>query len=223
MVLLGTPGILRAGIYNGSFESWDLVGWNVQVDQGVRNTAPLNRAAGVARTVSTWGEAQGFSTTQTPVSGGRFLALSTRANANFVGNDTYDIVVSQTFSLNQGEGLSGWSFFFSKDSEPLDSVWVRVVGAGQQSLGTIWTQTSGTPGQSLVPAVPAWHQWGWMAPSSGEYTLQLGMTTSGANNGASYGCFDGITITAQAVPEPTAMVLGIIGGCALLALRQRRI
>jgi hypothetical protein len=221
MVLLGVAGMARAGIYNGSFESWDLVGWNLQVDEGLRALAPLARSAGNARTVSTWGEAQGFSTAQTPVSGGRFLALSTRANANFLGNDTYDIVVSQTFALTQGEGLSGWSFFFSKDSEPLDSVWVRVLGGGQQSLGTIWTQTSGSPGQTLAPTIPAWQQWHWFAPSSGEYTLQLGMTTSGANNGASYGGFDGITITAQAVPEPTAMVLGILGGGAFLMLRQR--
>jgi hypothetical protein len=211
----------QAGVINGSFESWDLLGWSFQADEGTRAASPVARPAGAGRTISTWGEDFGFNPGRTAATGHRFLALNTRAHASFLGNDTYDITASQTFTLNQGQILSGWSFFFSKDPEPLDSAWVRVLGMDRNLVGAVWSASSGEISPTLIQGAPAWTQWQWTAPATGEYTLQLGMTTSGANNGISYGCFDGVAITTQPVPEPTAIVFGLLGGCALLALRHR--
>lgn len=219
--LAATPNLRAAGLINGSFESWDLLGWTFQADSGTRASDGLVRAAGAGRTISSWGADFGFDPGQGAVAGYRFLSLRTRANGDFTGTDTYDFSASQTFALKQGEAVSGWSFFFSNDSQPLDSAWVRILGADNNLAGTVWSANSGTPGETLVQGLPAWTQWQWTAPATGEYTLQLGMTTSGANNGASVSCFDGIAITSQAVPEPTSIVLGLLGGCAMLALRNR--
>lgn len=153
-----------------------------------------------------------------PQNGHRFLRMNTRANANFLGNETYNSFVSQTLTLNQGEVLSGGALFYTRDSEPLDSAWVRILDENGGLIGTPWLETSGTL-SSLAPS--DWTLWQWAAPTTGTYSLQLGMTTSGANNNASYGFFDGIAVNAVPVPEPTVMTLGIFGGLALLTLRNR--
>jgi hypothetical protein len=58
--------------------------------------------------------------------------------------------------------------------------------------------------------------------TGGTYMLQLGMSTSGANNDSSFALFDGVGVgDPLPVPEPTAMVLGLLGGLALLVARQR--
>lgn len=223
MTLLAAPGILRAGLVNGSFESWDILGWTVQNDVGLRATEPFSRPAGVARTVSSWGEAWGFDPALTAADGYRFLSLNTRVNANFIGNETYNLIVSQSFSLNLADTVSGRSFFFNGDSEPLDSAWVRILDNDQNLVATLWSETSGSPETTLTPAssAPGWTPWQWTALAAGNYTLQLGMTTSGADNSASFGCFDGILVTAQPIPEPSTLVLGLVGGLMLVGLRNR--
>ena len=222
--LLAAPGMVSAGIANGSFESWDLIGWNFQSEMGPRATEPLTRPAGLARTTSTWGEAFGINPGKSAAVGFRFLSLNTRANAGFLGNDSYDFSVSQNFSINAGETLSGLAAFFNGDSEPNDLAWVRILDPQGQALATPWTAISG-PSQAataLAVTAPDWAGWSWMASASGNYILQLGMTTSGANDGASFAFFDGVAISAQPIPEPSTMVLGLVGGFALLVLRQRR-
>lgn len=221
MILLSAPEVLRAGVYNGSFESWDFIGWNFHSDVGSRATEPLTQSAGTARTMSSWGEALEANSAQTAASGYRFLGLSTRANANFLGSDTYNIFVSQSFSLNQGEAVSGWASFFDGDSAALDSAWVRILDGNANLVATPWVEISGsTQVSALAPS--DWTLWQWTAPTAGNYTLQLGMTTSGANNSASHCFFDGITVSGpQVVPEPTTLALGLLGGFAILTLRNR--
>ncbi len=218
LAVLAAPGNSQAAVVNGSFESWNLLGWSLHSDTGTMATEPFTRSVGTASTVSSWGEVFGLDPLMTPQAGHRFLRMNTRANANFLGNETYDSFVSQTFTLNQGEVLSGGAQFHTKDSEPLDSAWVRILDENGGLIGAPWLETSGTL-SSLASS--DWTLWQWVAPTTGSYTLQLGMTTSGANNGGSYGFFDGIAVNAVQVPEPTVMALGIIGGLALLTLRNR--
>lgn len=213
----------HAALANGSFESRDLLGWDFQSDFGLRATEPTTRAAGVARTTSEWGTAAGVTPGKVAAVGMRFLSLNTRANAEFIGTGSYDFSVSQSFSLNAGDVVSGLASFYNGDSAPNDQAWVRILDQNGQALATLWSAASGAAMTtlSLAPAVSDWTVWQWAAVAPGDYTLQLGMTTSGANNNASFAFFDGVAITAQPIPEPSVMVLGMLGGCALLFLRRR--
>lgn len=226
ITLLTGGGVANAGVLNGSFESWNLLGWNFTSDSGDRATEPLTRPAGSARTVANWGVNQGLVPQITPAAGYRFLLLNTRANGNFLGNDNYDLFVSQTLTLNQGEYLTGWSFFFDGDSEPLDSAWVRVRDDQGDIVALPWLATSGAPAASApelgsLSAPYGWFQWQWAVPTTGSYTVQLGMSTSGANNNASFGLFDGVNVQTVPIPEPTSMALAMVGGLVLVILRNR--
>lgn len=220
--LLATVGSLQAGVVNGSFESWDFLGWTFHSDEGSRAEAPFIRPAGLARTAATWGGAFGLDPVVGPMEGNRFLQLNTRNHGAFLGNDSYGTFLSQTISLNLGDSVSGWSLFYNGDVQPLDSAWVRILDQAGNSIATPWMEISGATVSALVvSSSPAWTQWQWQAPSSGNYTIQLGMTTSGANNSASVGLFDGIKVQANAVPEPATLALGLLGGLMLIALRNR--
>jgi len=220
MMMAASEGMC-AGCFNGSFESWDLLGWNLHNDEGLRANEPFTRTAGIARTVAYWGDFLALDPQLGPVDGHRFLALNTRSAGNFLGNGTYNIFVSQSLNLNPGDSLSGWSAFFNGDSEPNDSAWARILDQNQNLVVNLWQQTSGTGGLGGMqpPPTPGWTQWQWSALTGGQYTLELGMTTSGANNSASYGFFDNITYTS--VPEPTPILLGLLGGLMMVALRNR--
>lgn len=223
LTLAATSEVSHAAVFNGSFESWDLLGWSFQSDAGTRATESFTRPAGIARTTSSWGETFGMTPEKSAAAGYRFLMMKTRAAADFLGSDTYNFSVSQNFSINAGEVLSGVASFYSGDTEPNDLAWVRILDQDGHALGTLWEAASGpSPAPSaLTPTAPDWTAWQWATSVSGNYTLQLGMTTSGANNGASYAFFDGIAISAQPIPEPSSMVLGLLGGFALLIMRHR--
>jgi hypothetical protein len=168
LVALAAPGNSPAAVANGSFESWNVLGWSLYSDTGTMATEPFVRSTGTARTVSSWGEAFGLDPLIMPASGHRFLRLNTRVNANFLGDETYNSFVSQTLTLNQGEVLSGWSLFHTKDSEPLDSAWVRILDENGGLIGTPWLETSGT--SLAIQALSDWTFWQWAAPTSGNYT-----------------------------------------------------
>lgn len=224
LALLTAPSAVRATILNGSFESWNLVGWSFQSDVGSIASDPFSRNAGQARTVSSWGEPFGLNPLKTAADGGRFLVLNSRANANFLGNDTYDFSVSQTFNLTPGVTVSGMASFFSGDSQPNDNAWVRVLDSEGNLVASLWEATSGPTVSllSLPQPEPAWTSWSWSTGAPGNFTLQLGMTTTGANNDASCAFFDSVKIAPQAIPEPSAMVLGLLGSFAVILVRNRR-
>lgn len=219
--LIGMSATCHAGLLNGSFESWDLVGWTVEIPQGISAQEPFSRPAGRARTMDSWGEDFGFSQARLPQAGYRFAALQTRPNANFVGNDTYNLSLSQNLQLNQGEVLSGWSFFYNGDVEPQDSAWVRILDQTGSELASPWLEGLGSGNQNKVGATE-WTQWHWEAPATGLYTVRLGMTTSGNNNGASYGFFDGVAVLPpNSIPEPSSLALAAVGAAFLAVMRRK--
>jgi hypothetical protein len=223
LMLLAAPGVSSAALVNGSFESWNLVGWNFYSDVGNRATEPCTRSAGAAQTSGVWGETVGLIPAQTPYAGNRFLLMHTRPDANFLGDDNYDLFVSQNFSLNPGEAIYGWASFLDRDVAQLDSAWVRILDQDQNIIATPWVGLPSNLAQASAPTSLDWTLWQWEALTGGSYTLQMGMSTSGANNHASYALFDGIGIgDASAVPEPSSMVLGLLGGISLLVLRRRQ-
>lgn len=221
MMMSGGVYSSLAGLYNGSFESWDVVGWSVSNDMGTRASDLSLRPAGLVRTMSSWGENFNLSSTLTPAAGQRFLALNTRAAGDFLGNDSYQTYVSQTLDFGIGDTLSGWAAFFAGDDTPSDSAWVRIFDSQGELVATPWQATSGAVAAALLdPSAPSWSLWQWSAPAAGSYLLQLGVSTSDANNDASYGFFDGVNFQSSPVPEPASMTIALVSGLIWVMCRQ---
>jgi len=222
LAVLAAPSVPAAGIINGSFESWDLLGWSAQIPEGSMAETSFARPVGTARTMANWGESLGLGPVVQPASGYRFLALESRDNANLIGTGSYDFSVSQSFSLSAGVSLSGSALFITTDIQPLDSAWVRILNAEGAVIAQPWGNTSGVAAAAAFgTTVPEWSKWYWTAPSTATYTLQLGMTTKDQDNDASYGFFDHVFIGPEPVPEPTLTALGLAGVMAGLAMRRR--
>jgi hypothetical protein len=223
LALFGLGDIARASVFNGSFESWTLLGWQLEMPQGDSATAPFIRDAGRARTMSSWSDEHGVVTERIPQAGLRFAALSTRTAADFLGDNTYHLFINQNVQLNLGEALTGWSSFYNGDLATQDSAWVRIFDQAGNQLATPWHEGLGAAKLSTPLTATDWTQWHWNAPADGVYSVRLGMTTTGANNGASYGFFDGLRLqTANPVPEPSAVAVGALGVLLLALLRVRR-
>ena len=214
---------------NGSFESGGFEGWSLAISRGGPAYQPHNNPAGTTSITASWLQTVGGNAVYSPFDGNKFATLGTLAGGNFTGHRTYNISFSQQFSLNQGDIVSGWAAFFNGDYEAQDSAWIRVLDRDGVRRATPWRENSGsrserdfnsTPYQSATP----WTQWSWQVPESGNYTLSMGMTTSGDNNYASYGFFDNIFIipTSTLVPEPSAVTLVAVGTVLVVVLRRRR-
>jgi hypothetical protein len=215
----------QAGLSNGSFELWTLRGWTVELPHGTSENEPLDRTAGQIRLVDSWGDKAGFAAEHLPHDGYRFAQLSTRGNANFIGDDTYNFFLGQSVHLVDGQSLSGWSFFFNGDPTPQDSAWVRIFDQSGNELATPWLEGLGAATSTAATPLTAtdWMHWNWEAPEAGLYTVRLGMTTRGDNNGASYAGFDGLAVhMAAPVPEPGILALGALGAVLMTRLRARK-
>jgi len=226
IAVLGTPSASAGDLVNGSFEFMNFYGWTLDLGQGTSANAPFSRTAGSAGSVALWSDPAGNSISKMPEAGLRFASLHTRPNGNFVGDGTYDISLSQVVQLKQGDLLSGWSSFYNGDLAPQDSAWVKIFDLGGNQLASPWQASSGGP---VVPnAAPIlnptdWTLWEWQTPTTGSYTIQVGMTTGGNNNSASYGFFDGFTVQpAISVPEPGSLALAALGTFLLVAQRRRK-
>jgi hypothetical protein len=162
-----------------------------------------------------------------PEEGNYFLTVSTLDFGFFTGDAAYDISANQTFSLNQGESLTGAVFYFNGDYEPQDSVWVKVFdSSGTNLLATPWRESSGGLNPNDPNSVPylsasPWTSWQWTAPATGDYTLKLGVSTFGDNSLATFGFFDAIGV-ASAVPEPSsaALLAGLLAGFGIMRTKR---
>lgn len=213
-----------AALDNNGFESGDLLGWTIENPRVHLDGQTFGRTAGTIGIMNAWGVAPDFTSTRAPQQGNGFAALRTRANGEFTGNGTYSFSLNQSVQLDQGDQLSGWAFFYNGDLVPQDLAWVRIFDGGGNLVSTPWSEGLGAANHSAPAPFTAtdWTRWEWEAPTSDSYTIRLGMTTSGDNNGASYGFFDNLSITpANPVPEPSLLVVGT-AGLFLLTLLQKR-
>lgn len=224
---LSVVQLAQAATINGSFESAVFDGWRQELGRGYSSSQRRYLSAGAATIVPTWQSSFGGGPLQAAIAGSKFAMLSTLANGNFMGNRAYNISLSQKVSLHAGESVSGWAAFFNGDFEAQDSAWVKILDFEGNLAATPWQQNSGCVPElhfntSSYHGVTPWTQWSWQAPTSGVYTLSLGMTTTDDNNYASYGFFDDILVTPATlpVPEPTSLSLVAIG--AALVAAQRR-
>jgi hypothetical protein len=228
MALCGLCSLSQAAPVNGSFESGDFSGWQLEIPRGLSQRQPHYRPAGGAQAVSSWG--QHFDLTAPgllPANGDYFAALNTAADASFTGQRTYHLALSQLFWLSKGDIVTGWSSFYNGDCIAQDSAWVKIMDVHGMEIASPWHELSGsmnsgdpasTPYRSFTP----WIRWEWQAPAEGSYVLSLGMTTSGDDTAASFGFFDDLCVqaAASAVPEPTSVSLLVLGVFVLANVRR---
>ena len=163
--------------------------------------------------------------------GNSFAALGSLADGRFTGNRTYNITLSRSIHLLAGESISGSAFFYNGDVIAQDSAWVKILNEDGVAIAQPWFEISGSSHSSAFNSTgyrtsSPWTSWSWEAPAESDFSLILGVTTSGDNNMPSYGFFDDIcvkasTIAISPVPEPSSLSLIALGAAGLAALRSK--
>jgi hypothetical protein len=225
---------------NGHFETGDLSGWQVTIPWGIGEFDGVYPATpeelfefGPGVDMGFWKPA-GVVYTATmppsfiampprPFSGGPSMAVVGTGDAYMLGDRLYDITAQQSFTMNAGDVLSGWAFFFNGDHLEQDTAWVRVLDAAGHPVATPWQASSGEiVGTAPYLTASPWEPWRWRARTPGAYTLVLGASSSGDDAFDSYGFHDAIQ-----VPEPetlllvTVGLLVVVGGSPTRASRTR--
>lgn len=205
---------------NSGFETGDLSNWNASIPSDYSEFDVNPRPAGNVGVVSSW--QRGFMPgAKTAEEGNHFLAIGSQDSAFYTNTLTYDITVSQTFTLQQGQSLTGAVSFYNGDMSLQDSAWVKIFDAVTFDLVALpWQDVSGAASPVAYREASDWTSWQWAAPVTGEYTLMFGVTTQGDNRFGSYGFFDAVGVMTATVPEPSALALAL-AGFAGLAWRRK--
>jgi hypothetical protein len=225
VAILGITPAASAALLNGDFEAGSFAGWKLEIPQGLSERKSRRAPAGSASILDLWGNDTSWE--RAPRSGSHFAALATQDHADFEGHRSYNISLNQKVTLEPGNLLSGWSCFYNGDLDPQDSAWVRIFDASGNQVATPWLESSGglrscDPNLTPYRTTSPWTQWQWEAPAAGSYTLSVGITTSGDNNGASFGFFEDICLRASVHPVPEPSTFTLVGIAALSFNRLRR-
>lgn len=179
-------------LVDNGFESGDFTGWNVF------NTE--NGVASVVNSFDTCSDA-GCSSPLTyyPPEGEWFAAL--RAGDNISGNNNVTSITMDV-SLLAGSGtISGYAAFDGRDYDGYDdSAIITITKEGVGPTYIPWFQTIALVGDY---GTTPWVQWSWVAPTTGNYTISMGVFNDADGAYPSWALFDGFT----AVPEPSTLLL----------------
>ncbi|MHC4403225.1 MAG: carboxypeptidase regulatory-like domain-containing protein, partial [Planctomycetota bacterium] len=157
-------------IVNPSFDTGDLSGWDVY-------TPPGGSASAVTSYSNTYS-----SGTYTPVDGTHFALLKTDGPGSYT-------TVSQTFSAQIGDTISGWAFFDAEDYLPYNDTAVVAVKSGGTTVATLFfenIQSVGSYGQT------PWTYWEYEFTAAGGYSLEAKMANTGDNVWDSYMGLDAV-------------------------------
>ena len=149
------------------------------------------------------------------------FAPSDGAYLGYVEGGEQDLfaTLSQTFSLQAGQRLSGYVGFRANDVYEdggiifNDEGYLAINGMVLFSRDVLAVGDFGSSG---------WVNFGFVAPVAGDYVLEIGAANHGDSGFASSVVLDGVTVAS--VPEPGAWTLLILGfGFSGHTLRQRRV
>ena len=187
-----------ATLVNGSFES-GLAGWtsSSSLTSAVSShTAPIQPDG-----------------TYTPQDGTRFAVLQSGG-----GNGVFT-TLSQTFTMNAGEILTGLAAFNADDYLPFNDEANVQISLGSAVL--FYSNVAATGNYGNTP----WTSFSFIAPTGGTYTL-FGNVRNIADNGQpSYLYLDKIAVTGGnvgIVPEPATWAMMILGFGAVGSAMRRR-
>lgn len=203
LATLSMVAAAQAGPTNMGFETANLSGWAAGLSGGGTATV-VQQLYGVDAS----GNRQSAGYDYRPQGGNWFLAIGSGA-ANTAQT------VSQTFSLQAGQTVSGRAAFDWGESSQFDGASVEIYDASNTLVSTAFS--SNGSGQS-AGYDGAWTNWSFQAATSGAYTLKFSTFNTGDALGTSYGYFD-----VSAVPEPgsLALVSLALAGVVLVRRRQR--
>jgi hypothetical protein len=211
---LFTPSLARAGFINGGVETGDLIGWNSLGQVSVENF-------GSSGVVPPQGNYQAFLLTHPPGLAGAsadsletFLGLSSGSLDNVVdGFAIQGAALTQTLSGKAGDVISfEWNFLTSRDN--LASVfndYAFMTINGSTSIKLADTFSDFKDSSSIFEKETGYHHFSYIVPSTGQYTLGVGVVDVNDDTIASGLMIDNVTLTPAAVPEPVSMMLLGIG------------
>src|ERR1043166_883187 len=155
-------------VANGSFESGNFTNWTVYNPTGEVSTdyAPPGTylpAGSLAVVYSNFNHL--------PIQGNYFARIGTGNNYFDTppGPPTfYNIYCCQPISLDAGDHLSGWAFFYNGDYAAQDSAWVRVFDGDGNEIANPWLEMSGQNNpDAAFQASTGWTHWDWQGPAPG--------------------------------------------------------
>lgn len=215
--LLALPRMVSATpLVNGGFES-GLTGWSVTAAAPDDWGTPGSAGALASHTPAD------FAPDYVPVEGSLFLDLVPGAV------DSYT-TVWQTFSMADGDTLSGWAALDSWEAgwvvEPslADDLAEAVLAT---PVGDVVVWNADVNSSSYPVEAGPWTSWSYVVPTggAGDYTLtyRVKNVADGDPLGSSNALFDGTQVTpaSTGVPEPGTLVL-FGAGLALMVMRRRR-
>jgi len=202
--MIVAPGVSSASMpVNFGFEA-GLDGWSVEKYGGNANAVPSFTYGGPTAQV-----------TFKPVKGESFLLLDSVPQYQRV-------TVSQTFDLKANEGLSG-SYAFYAPIWSYDIAAVAIQKTGKQNYLMHFSDNYMDNAMFGL----GWHQWSWVAPEEGKYTLSyiLQSFSNGTQSYAMFGGASGVTPNADPVPIPGAALLlgsGLMGMFGVGSRKNRK-
>lgn len=214
LTLCGTVFVSQQGfagiIYNGGFENDFSVTPNWVVSEAGNGT--LQR-------VASWTALADPTKTILPKEGNYLLMIKSDEVP------PTDTILTQNVVLSLGDIVSGWmaidAYLSSYTYADSDYAEVRIL----QNSTVLFSKTLTVDQLKNDLSLLNWQFWSWTAPAAGTYTLELRAMDDTTETGLMtwWGLFDGITITASVVPEPSvgvALISGLVMAMALGRLRH---
>lgn len=224
--LMGIAGVVvaspsQAAVVNGGFETGNFSGWttigNTSIETSAFGSGPVEGTSQAL--LSTEGSTISGSGLET------FLGLAS-GSLNDLGNGdaTSGSAIKQTFNANAGDVLNfSWNFLTNEDSTLFNDFAFVSLSTLSELADTFSIYASSSP--SFPPfSTPFLQQTGFNTfsftiPTSGTYTLGVGVTNENGPDADSGLLVDKVTLTP--VPEPLTILGSLAAGGVGVALRKK--